>query len=130
MSVVCLLGQCIGFTDPSFSFLGKVREHSEDVSFPCCDDHSSRDDEHGYDEVVKDNERLSGSAGIPCVVWESFRTSAEEFDDLKSAEEYYDSVKEDKSKWVLLPLQKLTTTLIEVNPDDKEIIKIINTCIV
>ena len=57
-------------------------------------------------------------------------TSAEEFDDLKSAEEYYDSVKEDKSKWVLLPLQKLTTTLIEVNPDDSEILKIINTCIV
>lgn len=57
-------------------------------------------------------------------------TSAEEFDDLKSAEEYYDSVKEDKSKWVLLPLRKLTTTLIEVNPDNKEIVKIINTCIV
>lgn len=57
-------------------------------------------------------------------------TSAEEFDDLESAEEYYDSVKEDKSKLVLLPLQKLTTTLIEVNPDDKEIVKIINTCIV
>ena len=57
-------------------------------------------------------------------------TSAEEFDDLESAEEYYDSVKEDKSKWVLLPLQKLTTTLVEVNPDDKEIVKIINTCIV
>ena len=39
-------------------------------------------------------------------------------------------VKEDKSKWVLLPLQKLTTTLIEVNPDNKEIVKIINTCII
>ena len=57
-------------------------------------------------------------------------TSAEEFDDLSSAEEYYNSVKEDKSKWVLLPLQKLTTTLLEVDVNSQEVIKIINTCII
>lgn len=76
------------------------------------------------------NKKFIVEQGAFTMFGEGQYTSAEEFDDLKSAEEYYDSVKEDKSKWVLLPLQKLTTTLIEVNPDDKEIVKIINTCIV
>lgn len=76
------------------------------------------------------NKKYIVEQGLFTTFGEGKYTSIDEFDDLDSAEEYYNSVKADTSKWVVTGNKKLVTTLLFVDPSSKNSIKILNHCIV
>ena len=88
MCGICFFDKRVDAGYSAFSFFREIRKHAKDVAVTGCDDQSACGGEREDDQIVNDDEKLSGSAGIPGMMREFLGKAAQKFKSIQEQAAY------------------------------------------